>query len=184
MKAPSFQESIIVPSRMVFIMWLVFFIEVKFHFDFGIFGVEPRTIQGLIGIVSMPLLHGSVTHITSNTIPILLLGTMLFFFYPTIANRVFLQCYFFTNVLVWIFARPAIHIGASGLLFGLATFLISYGFFKKDFKSVIISGIVIVIYGSMFFQIIPANPIVSWESHVLGAVVGASSAYLIARNTK
>jgi len=183
-KRSSFQKSIIVPSRMVFIMWLVFFIEVKFNFDFGILGVEPRTVHGLIGIISMPFLHGSVTHITSNTLPILLLGTMLFFFYPTIASRVFLQCFFFTNALVWVFARPAIHIGASGLLFALAAFLISFGFFEKDFKSVIISGIVIVIYGSMFFQIIPTSPIVSWESHVLGAVVGVSSAFLIAKNTK
>ena len=169
---------------MVFIMWLVFFIEVKFHFDFGFLGVEPRTVQGLIGIFGMPLVHGSVTHITSNTLPLLILGTMLFYFYPTIAKWVFLQCYFFTNALVWIFGRPAIHIGASGLFFGLAAFLIFFGFFKKDFKSVVISGIVIVIYGSMFLQIIPVNPVISWESHLLGAVVGASSAYLFARNTK
>jgi len=180
----SFQESIIVPSRMVFIMWLVFFIEFKFHYNLDFLGIFPRTINGLLGIVGMPVLHGSIAHISSNTFPVLILGTMLYYFYPGIAKRVFLQCYIFTNILVWIFARPAIHIGASGLIFGLAAFLIAYGFFKKDFKSVIISGIVIAIYGSLFLQIIPPNPIVSWESHILGAVVGGTNAYLLTRKTQ
>lgn len=184
MQNATIQESIINPSRMVFIMWLIFFIETKFHFSFDFLALEPRTLHGLLGLVGMPLLHGSVAHISSNTVPIVILGTMLFLFYPRLAMRVFFQCYFFTNALVWIFARPALHIGASGFIFGLAAFLIAYGFFKKDFKSVIISGIVIVIYGSMFFKIIPSNPIVSWEAHLLGAVVGASNAYLFGRNTK
>ena len=184
MSRVSFQESIIVPSRMVFIMWLLFFIEFKFHYNLGFLGIYPRTINGLLGIVGMPLLHGSVMHISSNTAPILILGTTLYYFYPRIANKVFVQCYFFTNILVWIFARPAIHIGASGLIFGLATFLILYGLFKKDFRSVIISALVIAIYGGMFFQLIPVNPIVSWESHVMGAVVGGANAYLLSSTKK
>ena len=184
MSKVSFQESIIVPSRMVFVMWLLFFIEFKFHYDLSFLGIYPRTVSGMLGVIGMPLLHGSVMHITSNTAPILILGTTLYFFYPRIANRVFLQCYFFTNILVWIFARPAIHIGASGLIFGLASFLILFGFFKKDFRSVVISVLAIVVYGSMFSQLIPANPVVSWESHILGAVVGGVNAYLLSRNTK
>jgi len=180
----SLQESIIVPSRMVFIMWLLFFIEYKFHYDLGFLGVYPRTVQGLLGVLAMPLIHGSVYHISGNTFPVLILGSMLYYFYPRYASRVFLQSYFFTNLLVWIFGRQAIHIGASGLIFSLASFLIFYGFFKKDFKSVILSGIVIAIYGSMFLQIIPANPIVSWESHLLGAVVGVTNAFMLGSNTK
>lgn len=180
----SLGDSIIVPSRMVFIMWLVFFIEFKFHYDLGFLGVFPRSLLGLIGIGGMPLLHGSVSHISSNTGPILILGTALYYFYPRIAGRVFTQCYVVTGVLVWVFGRSAIHIGASGLIFGLASFLMLYGVFKKDIKSILISAITVMIYGSLIFQLIPANPMVSWESHLLGAVVGGANAYLISRNTK
>ena len=179
--SPSFYDSIIVPSRVVFLMWLIFFVQVKFHIDLRAYGLFPRTAHGLIGILTMPLLHGNVFHIVSNTIPILVLGAMLYFFYPRMANRIFYQCFFFTNVLVWIFARSANHIGASGLLYGLAAFLVLLGLFRRDFKSVLISGAVFIIYGSIFLNLIPSNSWVSWESHLMGVVVGATNAYLLRR---
>lgn len=178
----SFFESIIVPSRMVFFMWLLFFLETKFKIDLGFLGVYPRTLYGLAGIAGMPLVHASVFHIASNTIPILILGSALYFFYPKIANKVFIQCYFFTSALVWIFAKPANHIGASGVVYGLAAFLILYGWFKKDMKSTFISAAVLIIYGGIFLKMIPANPWVSWEAHLLGAVVGAVNAFILSRN--
>ena len=159
-----------------------FFLQYRFFIDLSGFGLYPRTVHGLIGILSMPLLHGSVVHIVSNTLPVLVLGTMVYFFYPRIGNRVFYQCYFFTNMLVWIFARPANHIGASGLIYGLAAFLVLFGLFRRDFRSVLISLVVIVTYGSLFNQMIPSNPWVSWESHLMGAVVGATNAYLLRKS--
>lgn len=175
----SFLESIVVPSRVVFLMWLLFFISENYDIDFGFLGVSPRSVTGLIGIVTMPLVHGNVYHISSNTVPVLILGGMLFYFYPRMSKIVFFQCYFFTNVLVWIFGKYAIHIGASGLIYGLAAFLILIGFLRKDLKSLFISAAVIIIYGSIFFQMIPSNPRVSWESHLMGAVVGAVNAYVL-----
>jgi membrane associated rhomboid family serine protease len=168
----SISRSIIVPARLVMFMWAILLFEYTYRIDFALFGIMPRSIRGLVGIVTAPMLHGSLRHLASNTIPLLFLGTMLYMFYDRIANRVFLQCYFFTGVLVWIFARPAFHIGASGLIYGLASFLIFFGMFRKDFKSLLISLIIMLIYGSLFYGVLPSTSGVSWESHLLGGIVG------------
>ena len=165
-------------------MWAIFSIELYLHLDFGFLGIYPRTLFGMIGILTSPMIHGSVLHLTSNTLPLLFLGGTLYYFYDKIAARVFLQCYLFTGVLVWIFARPFYHIGASGLIYGLAFFLISFGLFRKDFRSLTISIVVVLLYGGIIYGLLPNQPGVSWESHVLGAVVGISTASTLARVRK
>jgi len=169
-------SSIVVPARLIMLMWAILLFEYTYRIDFALFGIWPRTIRGLIGIVTAPMLHGGIRHLASNTIPLLFLGTMLYMFYDRIANRVFLQCYFLTGVLVWIFGRSAFHIGASGLIYGLASFLVFFGIFRQDFKSLLISLIIMVIYGSLFYGVLPSQPGVSWESHLLGGIVGFFSA--------
>jgi membrane associated rhomboid family serine protease len=169
-------ESIIIPSRMVFLMWLFFFVEVTFNYDFAFLGIVPRTTFGAIGIFMAPLIHGSLSHIISNTIPLLMLGTALYLFYPRTAGKVFTTCYFLTGILVWLFARSSVHIGASGLVYGLAFYLIFNGFFKKDLKSVIISIVVLLTYDGIFIGLFPSAPGISWESHLFGGIVGFFSA--------
>lgn len=161
---------------MVFLMWLIFSIDHFLAFDLRVFGILPREPIGLIGIITAPFIHGNVYHLISNTIPLLILGGVLYFFYEKTAPKVFASCYFITNILVWIFARKNIHIGASGLIYGLAAYLIFYGFFKKDMKSLVISFIVLFFYAGMAYGIFPNQPNVSWESHLAGAVVGAVTA--------
>lgn len=156
-------------------MWLVFFLQITV-IDLSFFGIVPRTIVGLIGIFTAPLLHGHYYHLVSNTIPLLFLGSVLFFFYRRIASTVFLRGYFWTNILVWIFARPANHIGASGLVYSLAFFLIFFGIFRRDFASISISIIVLMLYGGVFYGVLPSDPIISWESHFAGALVGIFTA--------
>lgn len=168
----SISSSMLVPSRLVFLMWGVFFLDQLYPIDLAMFGILPRTIRGLLGILTAPMLHGSVAHLVSNTMPVLILGTVLFMFYRRVANRVFLQCYFFTGVLVWLFARTSIHIGASGLIYGIAFFLIFFGLFQRDFKSLLISIIILISYGSIFYGVLPTQSYVSWESHLLGGLVG------------
>lgn len=158
--------------RFVFLMWVVFSIQFFLGIEITRFGILPRTGWGLIGILTAPLIHGNSVHIISNTIPLLFLGWTLFFFYEDIAKKVFVICYFLTNALVWLFARPSLHIGASGIVYGIAFFLISYGFFKKDFKSLIISAVIIFFYGGMVYGLFPNQPGISWESHLIGAIVG------------
>ncbi len=162
--------------RFVFIVWVVYTLETLLGLDFSSFGILPRTTHGLIGIFTAPLIHGNSVHIISNTIPLLFLGWTLFFFYESIARKVFIICYFLTNILVWVFARPSLHIGASGLVYGIAFFLILYGFFKKDFKSLAISAILIFFYGGLVYGLFPNQPGISWESHLIGAIVGGYTA--------
>ncbi len=165
--------------RFTFLLWVVFSIQFILHLDLSFLGILPRNTHGLIGIVTAPFIHGNSLHILSNTIPLLFLGWALFYFYEPIAKRVFLISYFGTNILVWLFARPSLHIGASGLIYGIALFLISYGIFKKDFKALLISIIVIFFYGSLVYGILPYQPGISWESHLFGALVGMLTALFI-----
>ena len=168
--------SSIVPFRLVFLMWAAFYLEILFNFPFNDFGITPRTFHGLIGILTAPLIHGDVLHLISNTVPMLFLGAVLFFFYKPIGGQVFTRAYFWTNILVWLFARPANHIGASGVVYALAFFLIFFGFLRRDFMSIIISMIVLILYGGVFYGVLPTDPRVSWESHFAGALVGVGSA--------
>lgn len=163
------------------LIWIVFFIEVFLQKDLSGFGVYPRTEFGLWGILFAPVLHGSFIHLVSNSFPLFILGATLFFFYPRAANRIFFLSYFITNILVWIIGRPSIHIGSSGIVYGLAFFLFSIGFFRKDFMSVTISVITALLYGSIIYGVLPGQPYVSWETHLMGALVGFSCAFYFRR---
>ena len=168
----SISSSMLVPARLVFLMWGTFVLDQLYPIDLAMFGILPRTIRGLIGIITAPLLHGSVAHLVSNTMPVLILGTVLYMFYRRVATQVFLQCYFFTGILVWLFARTSIHIGASGLIYGLAFFLIFFGLFQRDFKSLLISIVILIFYEGIFYGVLPTQSYVSWESHLLGGLIG------------
>ncbi|MBL0744326.1 rhomboid family intramembrane serine protease [Chryseolinea sp. Jin1] len=157
-------------------MWAAFYLEIVIGIPLREFGIVPRTLHGLVGIFVAPLLHGDILHLISNTIPLLFLGVVLFFFYNKIGGAVFFRAYFWTNALVWLFARPANHIGASGVVYSLAFFLIFFGIFRRDFLSLFISVVVIILYGSVFYGVLPTDPRVSWESHFAGALVGIGSA--------
>jgi membrane associated rhomboid family serine protease len=108
--------SAVIPLRLVFLMWLFFFLEYNFGLPLSAFGIHPRSLIGLIGIIISPMVHGNIVHLISNTFPLLFLGGVLFYFYPRIAVSVFFRAYIWTNILVWLFARNANHIGASIVL--------------------------------------------------------------------
>lgn len=175
-KGQSVFESGLVPFRTVFLIWLVFTIEFYLSIDFGFLGIRPRTASGLIGILTAPLIHGNLYHLLSNTFPLLFLGATMFFFYKRIAPTVFFRSYFWTNLMVWIFARDALHIGSSGIVYGLASFLVFFGIFRRDFVSLFISIVVFMIYGGVFYGILPTDTRVSWEAHLAGVLVGLFSA--------
>jgi len=184
MPQSSILGSSVVPFRLVFLMWLSFVLETSYQWNISQYGIEPRTIKGLLGIFLSPLAHGDLFHLISNTIPLLFLGATLFFFYEGIANRVFFRAYFWTNTLVWLFARPSNHIGASGVVYALAFFLIFFGLFRRDFRSILISGITLFLYGSVFYGVLPGDPRISWESHLGGALVGIMSAITFSKKRK
>jgi membrane associated rhomboid family serine protease len=173
----SWFESTVVPFRLVFLMWAVFYMEFFYGWPLSRFGIVPWTAIGLIGIFTAPLIHGGLNHLVSNTVPLLFLGTVLVFFYDKISRIVFFRAYFWTNILVWLFGRQnSSHIGASGVVYGLAFFLIFFGIFRRDFTSILISVVVIMLYGGVIYGVLPTDPRVSWESHFAGALVGIYTA--------
>jgi membrane associated rhomboid family serine protease len=173
----SWFASSVIPFRLVFLMWAAFYVEQFYGWPLSYFGIVPWTFMGLIGILTGPMLHGSLDHLISNTVPLLFLGTVLFFFYERIGRVVFFRAYFWTNIMVWLFGRhDANHIGASGVVYGLAFFLIFFGIFRRDFTSLLISIVVIMLYGGVIYGILPTDPRVSWESHFAGALVGIYTA--------
>lgn len=172
-------ESFRFVAGFVVVMWIVFILNVLTpFFDFNILGIRPRNPGGLVGIVASPFLHGSLVHIISNTVPLFVLMLILFIFYEKIAIQVLCIIYFGTGLLVWIAATNAIHIGASGVVYGLAGFLFVIGFFRKDFKSIVISVVVILLYGGLVWGILPVRGYISWESHLFGALTGVFAAYI------
>ncbi len=181
---PTLIGSSVIAIRLVFLMWLFFTLEYAYGIYLSNFGIYPRTFHGLIGIVMAPMLHGNVGHLISNTVPMLFLGAILFYFYNRIARKVFFICYLGTNILVWGIGRDANHIGASGLIYGLAFFLISFGLLRRDFWSLIISALVIITYGSILYGVMPSHPTISWESHLSGALMGLFCGFVFYKERK
>ncbi len=171
-----FLGSLIVPLLIVAVMWVVKIVEVSLNADFGRYGVTPHTAQGLIGIFTLPFLHGSWEHLLSNSVPILVLGTALYYCYPTLANRVLLITYLASGLITWCIGNPeSTHIGASALVYGLNLFLIASGFIRGNRMLIVISLIMVFLYGSFIWGMIPSLAIpqnISWEGHLSGAIIG------------
>lgn len=143
-------------------------------------GIVPRTLKGLIGIVTSPFLHGGFRHIISNTVPLVVLLFILSHFYPQKALSVILFTIIAGGLLVWLFGRNANHIGASGLIYGVAAFLIANGFIEQKFVPLLISIGVIVLYGGLVWGILPSlRSYISWESHLFGAIAGVIASFLL-----
>lgn len=169
----------LIPSIVYIVfLWLIFGLYVSNLFEFDLFrmGIFPRHTQGLAGIVFAPLIHESVSHLFSNTIPMLILMWCLFYFYSQIAFKSFIYLWLLSGLFTWIIGRESYHIGASGLIFALIFFLFFSGIFRKHVPLIAISLVVIFIYGSMIWSIFPfserIDAQISWESHLSGAISG------------
>ncbi len=160
------------------LLWAVKIVEVIFQlslFRYGIYPLEPAT---LTGILSAPFIHGSWSHLFSNTLPVVILGTVLIYGYPRSALPVITTVWIVTGLSVWLFAREAFHIGASGLTFGVMFFLFVIGILRWDKQAIALSMIIFFLYGSMIWGIFPSDPGISYESHFFGAVVGTLLAFV------
>lgn len=137
----------------------------------------PRSKEGIIGIITSPFLHANTLHIVSNTVPLAVLTFLTLLFYRRIAFSVIVFSIVLSGLLVWVLARPAIHIGASSLIYALASFLIFMGLFRRSFVSLIIAAGVGFLYGGLIWGVFPTNPYISWEGHLFGAFAGGVLAY-------
>ena len=178
-----FLGSLIVPLLIVTTMWVVKIVEVSLGVNLGRWGVTPHTAQGLLGILTLPFLHGNWEHLLSNTVPVLVLGTALYYCYPTLANRVLLVIYLASGLVTWCIGNPdSTHIGASALVYGLNLFLISSGFIRGNRMLIVISLIMVFLYGSFIWGMIPSLAIpqnISWEGHLSGAIIGVLLAFFL-----
>lgn len=164
---------IIIPGIFVFFMWLVKIIEILFEIDLSGFGIYPLTLKGVPGIFFSPFIHADFNHLFSNSLPLFLLGVALFYFYSDVALKVFILTFFLTGILVWVAGRDAWHIGASGLVYGLASFLFFSGIIRRYFRLIALSLLIVFLYGSMVWGLFPGvYKNVSWESHMLGFFSG------------
>ena len=164
----------------VIFIWLIWFLDYLFSLNLVQYGVHPRSLNGLKGILFMPYIHGNFQHILSNTLPALILGTVLFNIYPRVAFKTILFIQAFSGLIVWfIGAKYSYHIGASGVIFGIASFLFFSGFFRRDRQSVAISFFVGLLYGgSMLIGMMPVQEGVSWEGHLSGAIGGLLCSFI------
>ncbi len=167
------------PLLFVLSIWIVFWFEVRFGFDFNYLGVYPRTLVGLRGILFSPFIHGDLTHLWHNTLPLLILSSALFFFYHKNAWMVLLLGVLFTGVLTWVLGRTANHIGASGVIYMLFGFLFWKGILAKHLRLIALSFVVVFIYGSMVMYVLPIDPKISWEGHLSGILSGTILALFV-----
>lgn len=142
------------------------------------FGLRPRDLEGLIGVVTAPLLHSNFDHLFSNTAPLLVSLTAMLYLYPNSALRVMPMVWLGAGLLAWLIGRPNIHIGASGFIYGLLAFIMVSGLLRRDMRSVAVALMVWFLYGSMIWGILPVRPRMSWEMHLSGALLGVAMAFL------
>jgi membrane associated rhomboid family serine protease len=157
---------------MVATLWLIFGLDHAFHWHLDHFGLQPRTLEGLIGIVTYPLLHGSLEHLVNNSVPAFVLLFGLFGFYGKMARSVVAWSWVMSGVWMWIAARSGNHIGFSGIIYALASFIFFSGVIRRHFRLMALSLIVVFLYGSMVWGVLPIQPGISWEGHLFGAIAG------------
>lgn len=167
-----FRYSLVIPFIFLLIIWLIKIAEVMSGEQYISLGVLPRNASGLIGIITSPLIHSDFKHLIANSSSFFVLSVALFYFYRKVALKIFLLNYFFAGAFLWLGGRELIHIGASGIIYGIAAFLLFSGILKKDIRLLTISLIVVFLYGSMVWGIFPIEPGISWDGHLMGAFSG------------
>ena len=167
-----FIYSLVFSGFFLFLLWAIKVFETSMELSFVQGGVYPRKLSGLVGILVSPLIHGDWKHLVDNSMPVLLLSLAVFYFYREIALKIWFLIYFIAGILLWGIGRQAYHIGASGLIYGLASFLFLSGVIRRVRSLMAISLLVVFWYGSMVWGLLPFDLKVSFEAHITGVVAG------------
>ncbi|MEM9548629.1 MAG: rhomboid family intramembrane serine protease [Bacteroidota bacterium] len=176
-------KRLLLPTVVVVLMWLVKILEVARGTKYTRWGVFPRDWDGFIGIFTAPFIHSDWQHLMSNSLPMFMLLGMLMVFYRRVAIPSIIIITVVTGFTVWLFARESYHVGASGVVYGLVSFLAWTGVFRRNLKSIILALVILVMYGGYFHGIVPTKEGVSWESHLFGGMAGIFVAFLF-KNVK
>ncbi|MCX7832657.1 MAG: rhomboid family intramembrane serine protease [Ignavibacteria bacterium] len=172
---------LIYTSIFIFVLWCIKIIELIFGVEFYQAGIYPRKLNGILGIITSPLLHSDFSHLISNTGTLFVLMFTLFYSYKKSALYVTIIIWVITGLSVWIFGRQAYHIGSSGILYGYLSYLFFLGIFRKEPKAIAISLLITFLYGGLVWGILPTKPEISFESHLAGFFSGLFCA-IIFRN--
>ena len=166
------------PILLVALMWIVKGYEIRYGVDLVEYGIFPRDIDSLKGIITMPFIHADLTHIFSNSIPLIILGACMIFFYRDMYKKVFALIWLLSGTWLWLGGREAWHIGASGVVYGMASFLLMSGILRKERRLMALSLLVIFLYGGMVWGFFPLLKGISWEAHLFGAIAGCLLAWV------
>lgn len=160
------------PTAFVLLIWVIFWAQVRFFPEIKYFGIYPKTLVGLRGILFSPFIHGDIEHIFHNTAPLFILSMALFYFYRPIAWKILIYGILLSGLITWFIGRPSNHIGASGLIYVLVSFIFFKGIFAKHYRLIALSLMVVFLYGSMIWYVFPVEEKISWEGHLGGFVAG------------
>ncbi len=169
-------RSFFYPAMFVLLLWIIRGADVMLGLNLNDYGLYPLQAKGIAGIFTAPFLHADFAHLFANSLPLLVLGAFLFYFYQELAWRILFWLYIITGVWVWTFARGgAAHIGASGIIYGLASFLIFSGIIRRETSLMVLTLLVTFLYGGLIWGVFPQffpNKPISWESHLMGFLAG------------
>ena len=170
---------LVIPVVTICIIWFIYWLEIRFGYNFNKYGIFPRSFKGLRGVFLSPFIHSDVSHLFNNSAPLFALMASLFYFYNDLAFKILLIGTILTGLLCWSFARDSYHIGASGVIYLLFSFIFFSGIIRKHFRLIAMSLVVIFLYGSMIWFILPTEDRISWEGHLSGFLIGLLFAILL-----
>jgi membrane associated rhomboid family serine protease len=169
----SFRLAARIALGFVVLVWLVQVLSWGLDLELARFGVRPRELAGLPGILLAPLLHGGFAHLAANSLPLLVLVTGMLYLYPSSALKVIPAVYLGPGIAVWLLGKASsVHVGASGLIYGLLSYIFVAGVTRRDRRAIAASLLVAFLYGSLVWGVLPIEPRVSWETHLAGAIIG------------
>jgi membrane associated rhomboid family serine protease len=157
-------------------IWLAWFGAWTLGWNMDDLGIRPRETAGLIGILTAPFAHASFAHLMSNTLPLGLLAALTLYAYPRATRYALPFIWIASGLGVWLWARPSVHVGISGIVHGLMFFLFVMGLLRRDRLGVAIALVVFFLYGGMVMTVLPRDPSISFEYHLFGALAGIASA--------
>ena len=167
-----FRLALRISLAFVALLWAVQILNFALDLDAAPFGVAPRTLAGLVGLLFAPLMHAGFDHLVANTLPIVILGTAMLHLYPRASPIVLPAIWIGPGLAVWLFARGGVHLGASGLVYGLVAYVFTAGLLRRDRRAIAASMVVAFLYGASVWGVLPIQRGQSWETHLAAAAIG------------
>lgn len=172
--------ALVIPAFLLFVLYAMKTLEAGMDWDFTRLGVYPLSKKGVFGIFAHPLVHADFSHLFANTVPLLFLSWCLFYFYRDLGAFILFFIWIACGIITFVIGKPGWHVGASGIIYGLAFFLFFSGILRKHIPLIAISLLVTFLYGGLVWNMFPyfAKETTSWEGHLSGAIAGTAAALL------